>query len=259
MACTLACCPPLTQMCYFNNAITENDSVNMFVNEYTYMGGGVGVADFNHDGLQDIFFAGNQVSSKLYVNKGNMQFNDVTDKAGLTTHGWCTGVSVVDINNDGWADIYVCVSGSAVAGQRKNLLYINQHNLTFTEEASNYGLADDSYSTQAAFFDYDGDGRLDMYLLNHTLNDMQPNNIRDKKADSNAIAADKLYHNEGNTNGFNHPVFKDVSRQAGIVEDGNGLGITISDFNNDGYPDVYVANDYIRNDVLWLNNGTGGF
>lgn len=243
----------------FKNTITENDSVNMFVNEYTYMGGGVGVGDFNHDGLQDIFFAANQVSSKLYINKGNMQFEDLTEKAGIGTHAWCTGVSVIDINNDGWADIYVCVSGRVTSQQRKNLLFINQHNLTFTEEAAAYGLADTSYSTQATFFDYDGDGRLDMYLLNHTLSDMQPNNIRDKRVDSTAIAGDKLYHNEGASAGANHPVFKDVSKQAGIVEDGNGLGITVSDFNNDGYPDMYVANDYIRNDLLWLNNKNGTF
>ncbi len=243
----------------FTNSITENDSVNMFVNEYTYMGGGVGVGDFNHDGLQDIFFTGNQVSSKLYINKGDMQFEDVTQTAGVATHAWCTGVSVVDINNDGWADIYVCVSGRVAGEQRKNLLFINQHNLTFKEQAAEYGLADTTYSTQAAFFDYDGDGRLDMYLLNHTLNDMQPNNIRDKKVDSNAMAGDKLFHNEGNTNSPGHPVFKDVSRAAGIAEDGNGLGISVSDFNNDGYADIYVANDYIRNDLLWLNNKNGTF
>ncbi len=243
----------------FNNKITENDSVNMFVNEYTYMGGGVGVGDFNHDGLQDIFFAGNQVSSKLYINKGDIRFEDITEKAGVATHSWCTGISVIDINNDGWADIYVCVSGSVPGAQRKNLLFINQHNSTFKEEAAEYGLADTSYSTQAAFFDYDGDGRLDIYLLNHTLNDRQPNNIRENKVDSNAVAGDKLFHNEGIPAGMNHPVFKDVSKQAGIVEDGNGLGITISDFNGDGYPDIYVANDYIRNDLLWLNNKNGTF
>ncbi len=243
----------------FKNTITENDSVNMFVNEYTYMGGGVGVGDFNHDGLQDIFFAGNQLSSKLYINKGDMRFEDVTQQAGVTTNAWCTGVSVIDINNDGWSDIYVCVSGRVAGAQRKNLLFINQHNMTFKEEAAEYGLADTSYSTQAAFFDYDGDGRLDMYLLNHTLNDFQPNNIRDYKVDSNAIAGDKLFHNEGIPAGMDHPVFKDVSKAAGIIEDGNGLGITVSDFNNDGYPDIYVSNDYIRNDLLWLNNKNGTF
>ena len=231
----------------------------MFNNEYTYMGGGVGIGDFNRDGLEDVFFAGNQVSSRLYLNKGNMQFEDITKSAGIGTDTWCTGVSVIDINNDGWPDIYVCVSGMAPGSRRKNLLFINQHNLTFTEEAAAYGLADTSYSTQAVFFDYDKDGKPDMYLLNHNLNDHNPNNIRDYKVDSNSLAGDKLFHNEGVPPGMNHPVFKDVSRQAGIVEDGNGLGVVVSDFNGDGYPDIYVANDYIRNDLLWLNKGDGTF
>jgi enediyne biosynthesis protein E4 len=243
----------------FKNMIVENDTTNMFVNEYTYMGGGVGVGDFNHDGLQDVFFAGNQVSSKLYINKGNMHFEDITKKAGISTSTWCTGVSVIDINNDGWPDIYVSVSGKVPGSQRKNLLFVNQHNLTFKEEAAEYGLADTSYSTQAVFLDYDKDGRMDMYLLNHTLNDSRPNDIRDNKVDSNAIAGDKLYHNEGIAPGMDHPVFKNVSKKAGIVEDGNGLGVVVSDFNGDGYPDIYVCNDYIRNDVLWLNNKNGTF
>ena len=243
----------------FVNTITENDSTNMFVNEYTYMGGGVGIGDFNNDGLEDIFFAGNQVSSKLYINKSKFHFEDITKKAGVETNSWCTGVSIVDINNDGWQDIYVSVSGKVTSTQRKNLLFINQHDLTFKEEAAEYGIADTSYTTQAVFFDYDKDGRLDMYLLNHTLNDNRPNDIRDKKVDSNAIAGDKLYHNEGNSPGVNHTVFKEVSKQAGIIEDGNGLGVVISDFNGDSYPDIYVSNDYIRNDLLWLNNKNGTF
>lgn len=243
----------------FNNKIVENDSTNMFVNEYTYMGGGVGIGDFNNDGLPDIFFAGNQVSSKLYINKGNFHFEDITQKAGVSTDAWCTGVSVIDINNDGWPDIYVCVSGKVPGSKRKNLLFINQHNLTFKEEAAEYGLDDSSFSTQAVFLDYDNDGRLDMYLLNHTLNDTRPNDLRDNKTDSNSIAGDKLYHNEGIPPGMNHPVFKDVSKKAGIIEDGNGLGVAVSDFNGDGYPDIYVDNDYIKNDILWLNNKNGTF
>jgi enediyne biosynthesis protein E4 len=242
----------------FSNTITENDSLNMFVNEYTYMGGGIGVGDFNRDGLPDLFFAGNQVSSRLYLNKGNMHFEDITQKAGVSTDTWCTGVSVVDINNDGWPDIYVCVSGKG-PGRRRNLLFINQHDNTFKEEAAQYGLDDSVYSTQAVFFDYDGDGRLDMYLVNHTLDDMQPNDIRERRVDSNAVAGDRLYHNEGVPPGMDHPVFKDVTRRAGIVEDGNGLGVVVSDFNGDGWPDIYVCNDYIRNDLLWLNNGNGTF
>lgn len=243
----------------FKNTIVENDSTNMFVNEYTYMGGGVGIGDFNRDGLEDIFFAGNQVSSRLYINKGNFHFEDITKKAGVTTDEWCTGVSVIDINNDGWPDIYVCVSGKVPGSKRRNLLFINQHNLTFKEEAAEYGLADTSYSTQAVFLDYDKDGRMDMYLLNHTLADNRPNDLRNDITDSNSIAGDKLYRNEGIPPGMDHPVFKDVSKQAGIIEDGDGLGVVVSDFNGDGYPDIYVANDYIKNDILWLNNKNGTF
>ena len=243
----------------FSNTITENDSLNMLVNEYTYMGGGVGVGDFNRDGLPDLFFAGSQVSSRLYLNKGDMHFDDITAKARVSTTGWCTGVTVVDINNDGWPDIYVCVSGKVPGAKRKNLLFINQHNLTFKEEAAEYGLADTAYSTQAVFFDYDQDGRPDMYLLNHTLDEVFPNNVRNRKIDTNSVAADKLFHNEGIPAGKDHPVFKDVSKEAGIIEDGDGLGVAIGDFNNDGRPDIYVGNDYIRNDLLWLNNGDGTF
>jgi hypothetical protein len=243
----------------FKNTITEDDTLNMFVNEYTYMGGGVGIGDFNNDGLADVFFTGNQVSSQLYLNKGKLQFDNITAKARVSTGVWCTGVSVIDINNDGWADIYVSVSGKTKGEKRKNLLFINQHDLSFKDEAAGYGLADTSYSTQAVFFDYDKDGRLDMYLLNHTLNDNRPNDIRDPKIDSNAIAGDKLFHNEGIPAGMNHPVFKDVSKQAGIIEDGNGLGVVVSDMNGDGYADIYVANDYIKNDLLWLNNKNGTF
>ena len=195
----------------FNNTITESDSLNMFANEYTYMGGGVAVGDFNKDGLPDLFFTGSQVSSRLYLNKGDCRFEDITAKARVSTTGWCTGVTVVDINNDGWPDIYVCVSGKVPGVRRKNLLFINQHDLTFKEEAEAYGLADTAYSTQAVFFDYDHDGRLDMYLVNHTLDETFPNKIRDRKIDSGAVAADKLFHNEGIPAGKDHPVFKDVS------------------------------------------------
>ncbi len=243
----------------FSNTITENDSLNMFTNEYTYMGGGVGVGDFNRDGLPDLFFAGNQVSAALYLNKGNMRFENITQKAGVQTNTWCTGVSIIDINNDGWPDIYVCVSGRVAGEKRKNLLFINQHDLSFKEEAAAYGLADTAYSTQAVFFDYDRDGKLDMFLLNHDLNDTRPNDIRDRIVDSTAIASDKLFHNEGIPTGMDHPVFKDVSGQAGIRENGNGLGVVVSDFNQDGYPDIYVANDYLPNDLLWLNNKNGTF
>jgi hypothetical protein len=243
----------------FSNDIKENDSVNLFANEYAYMGGGVGIGDFNNDGLPDIFFAGSMVSSRLYINLGNDHFKDVTGKAGLTTNSWCTGVSVVDINNDGYPDIYVCVSGNIPGQKRRNLLFINNHDLTFTEEAEEYGLAYSGYSTQAVFFDYDKDGDLDMYLLNHRLDQDRPNDINPRDTTGNSPAADKLFRNEGINKKIGHPVYKDVSSAAGIIDDGYGLGVTVSDFNNDGWPDIYVSNDYLANDELWLNNKNGTF
>ncbi len=248
----------------FNNRITESDSVNFYTNEYMYIGSGVGVGDFNRDGKQDIFFCGSQVSSRLYLNKGNFSFQDITANAGVGTHVWCTGVSVIDINNDGWPDIYVCVSHSPDPEKRKNLLFINQGNgkdgiPVFKEEAAEYGLADTGYSTQAVFFDYDKDGRLDMYLENHRLYNPRPNDIVPRDTSGNSPAEDRLYRNEGIPPGKNHPVFRDVSREAGIREDGYGLGVVVADLNKDGWPDIYVANDYIGNDVLWLNNKDGTF
>lgn len=242
----------------FNNKLTENDAVNFLIDQYIYIGAGVGAGDFNNDGLQDLFFAGGQVSSKLYVNKGNFEFEDVTERAGVKTDEWCTGVSVVDINNDGLSDIYVCVSHAHNPEQRKNLLFINKGNLKFAEEAKEYGLDDPGFSTQAAFFDYDKDGDLDMYLMNHKAFQREPNNIM-QDGKTSFVAADKLYRNEGTLPGKNHPVFKDVSEQAGIMEMGYGLGLSISDFNNDGWPDIYVANDFVSNDLLWLNNKNGSF
>src|SRR6188768_2585748 len=155
---------------HFSNDVEDTDSSYSFINEFGYMGGGVGIGDFNNDGLKDIFFTGNQVSSRLYVNKGNNHFEDITQHAGLTTHEWATGVCVVDINHDGYDDIYISVFGKNLLQRTKNLLFINQRDLTFRESATEYGLADSGYSTQAAFLDYDKDGDLDMYLANYLLN-----------------------------------------------------------------------------------------
>lgn len=243
----------------FDNKITESDSINIFTNEYMFNGSGVGIGDFNNDGLPDIYFGGSMVSSKLYLNKGNFKFDDITEKAGVQTDKWCTGVSIVDINNDGFADIYVCASHSKDATQRKNLLFINDGKLHFTEQAAAYGLADTGYATQAAFFDFDKDGDLDMYLLNHRLYSHTANNLELKDTSGNSPAQDRLYRNDGIPAGQNHPVFQEISKQAGIKEDGYGLGVVITDVNNDNWPDIYVANDYIANDILWLNNRNGTF
>jgi len=244
---------------HFSNDIKDTDSSYSFINEFGYMGGGVGIGDFNNDGLKDIFFSGNQVSCRLYINKGNNKFDDITTTAGIETSVWCTGVSIADINNDGYDDIYVCVFGKDLMTHSKNLLFINQHDLTFRESAAEYGLADEGYSTQAAFFDYDKDGDLDMYLTNYLLADRNANTIYPRDRSGFSAANDKLYRNDGDSVNRGYPLFKDVTIGAGIKEDGYGLGLSVSDFNNDGWPDVYVANDFLSNDNLWLNNRNGTF
>jgi len=242
---------------HFRNDLNDVDSSVSFINEFGYMGGGVGIGDFNNDGRKDIFTA-NQVSCRLYINKGNNQFEDITEKAGLTTNIWATGVSIVDINNDGYDDIYVCVLGRDLRHPAKNLLFINQHNLTFKEEAEEYGLAFSGYSTQAVFLDYDHDGDLDMYLVNYLLGS-HTNAVIPINHSGGSPANDRLFRNDGFSKEKGHPVFTDVTQLAGIREDGYGLGVTVSDFNNDGWPDIYVANDFLSNDDLWLNNRNGTF
>jgi hypothetical protein len=244
----------------FTNTIDETKMPGDALNEFAYMGGGVGIIDINNDGLKDIFFCGNQVSSKLYLNKGNNHFEDITQSAGLTTNDWVTGVSVVDINGDGYDDIYLCTYGKTLGKRSANLLFINQHNNTFKEEAAAYGLADTSYSTQAVFLDYDKDGDLDMFLVNYMLNaSYSANYLFPKDLSGRSPANDRLYRNDGIKPGTDHPVFTDVSMQAGIKEDGYGLGVSVCDFNMDGWPDIYVCNDFVSNDELWLNNKNGTF
>lgn len=242
----------------FSNNIFDNDASYSFINEFGYMGGGVGIGDFNNDGLQDIVFTGNQVSSRLYINTGNNQFEDITEKAGITTDSWCTGVSIVDINNDGYDDIYISVFGKDLKNRSANLLFINQGNLTFKEQAAAYGLADSGYSTQAVFLDYDRDGDLDMYLVNYLLSTKNGNSMFPRDKSGRSPANDRLYRNNG-SNSIGHPTFTNVSDEAGIKEDGYGLGVSVSDYNNDGWPDIYVANDFVSNDLLWLNNQDGTF
>lgn len=235
----------------FNNQINETEDFNSIKFIYIYNGGGVGSGDINNDGLPDLFFAGNQVPSKLYLNKGNFQFEDITQNAGINHKGWATGVSMVDINADGLLDIYVCVAGRD--SLPANQLYINQGENKFIESAKAYGLDDTGYSTQAAFFDYDLDGDLDMYLLTNGLEKFSHNNTRPRKLKGEGVSTDRLYRNNGDN------TFTNVSMDAGITIEGYGLGIGILDVNNDGWPDVYCANDFISNDLLWVNNGDGTF
>src|SRR5688500_2249064 len=196
---------------HFSNDIDDSDSSYSFINEFGYMGGGVGIGDFNNDGLKDIFFTGNQVSCRLYINKGKNEFDDVTEKANLLTDVWATGVSIVDINSDGYDDIYVCVFGKNLIHRAGNLLFINQQDLTFKEAALEYGLADTAYSSQAVFFDYDKDGDLDMYLANYMLNGPNANSIFPKDLSRRSAANDRLYRNDGNCVKTGHPGFTDAT------------------------------------------------
>ena len=248
----------------FNNLITENDSINPIDLEFLYNGGGVGVGDFNRDGLPDLYFTASTVSNKLYLNKGNMKFDDITTAAGVDgMQRWCNGVSVVDINNDGWEDIYVSATIKSNSDQRTNLLYINkglnQNGIpVFKEMAHEYGLGDTGYSVQAAFFDYDNDGDLDMYLVTTGLAKRSSAFFNNQVTSNTSDEIDRLFRNDWNDS-LHHPVFTDVSNQAGITELGFGLGIAILDINQDGWKDIYVTNDYYGSDLLYVNNKNGTF
>ncbi len=247
----------------FSNRILENDTFNVLTYEYVYNGGGVGVGDFNNDGLQDIFFAGNMADNKLYLNQKDFKFEDITETAGVAgKERWCSGVAVVDINADGWLDLYVCATTYSPGPRRSNLLYVNQGQTghpVFKEMAADYGIADTSFTTNAAFLDYDNDGDLDLYLLvNEMDNQKLPNKYRPKIKDGTSRRTDKLYRNDG-VGADGHPVFSDVSKEAGIQIEGFGLGVSICDINRDGWQDIYVTNDYLTNDLLWINNGDGTF
>lgn len=238
----------------FKNIVTESDSLNYFNFPYIYMGGGVAIGDINNDGLEDIFFTANQTSNKLYLNKGNLKFDDITKKAGVAGNNlWNTGVTMIDINNDGYLDIYVSVSG--LTANRKNQLYINNGDLTFTEEAEKYGIADNGHSTQASFLDYDGDGDLDLYVANYPPNKTSTPIIFYKKKMDNPVLeeSDHLYRNNGNN------TFTDVTKEAGILNFGLTLSANIGDFNQDGYPDIYVSNDFTSPDYFYINNKNGTF
>ena len=239
----------------FSNQLTETEDFNIIEYLYFYNGGGVALGDINNDGLLDIYITGNQVSNKLYLNKGNWQFEDITLKAGVASPGeWKTGVTMVDINGDGLLDIYQCRLGNYKGIKGENELFINQGNLTFTEEAERYGLNFSGFSTQSAFLDYDLDGDLDMYLLNHSVHTEYRLNEASKRNFDDALAGDRFFENIDNT-------FYPVTNSSGIYSSqlGYGLGIGVSDVNNDGWPDIYISNDFSENDYLYLNNKNKGF
>lgn len=243
----------------FVNSIQENDTFNILTYEYIYNGGGVGIADFNNDGLKDLFFAGNMVPNKLYLNRGKFEFEDVTAQAGVNVPGkWNSGVSVVDINSDGLMDVYVTATMHQSPAARANMLFVNKGTNadgipTFEDQAVSYGIADTGFSVMAAFFDYDKDNDLDLYILTNQRMPSVPSNYRPKITDGTAPNNDKLYRNNGDG------TFTNVTLEAGITIEGFGLGLAVADINTDGWPDIYVSNDYLSNDLLYINNHDGTF
>lgn len=248
--------PPSETGIGFSNNLSYTESLNTYTFKNFYNGGGVGVGDFNNDSLPDLFFSGNLVSNKLYLNRGNFKFEDISFSAGLNTEGiWTTGVSVVDINADGLLDIYICKSGPPGGPRRHNELFINQGDLTFKEEAKSFNLAFEGLSTHAAFFDYDHDGDLDCYLLNNSIRSVGGYDLRKHQRERpDSLGGNKLLRND-------QEKFIDVTQDAGIYssEIGFGLGVTIGDINLDGWPDIYVSNDFFEKDYLYINKHDGTF
>ena len=239
----------------FINKLPESASMNIIVYPSYYSGAGVSVGDINNDSLPDIFFTANFGNNRLYLNKGNLQFEEISVSSGIVgSWGWSTGTSMIDINNDGFLDIYICRAGDVEEEKRKNELFINNGDLTFTEQAAKYGLDYAGYSSQSVFLDYDKDGDLDMYLLNAPINTLPLIDSGMNHMERDELSSDVLFQND---NGF----FKDVSEKVGLVGNGIGYGLSasIGDINNDGWPDVYVCNDYIEHDYLYINNQDGTF
>lgn len=243
----------------FRNLLKEdNPEFNILRYPYFYNGGGVAVGDINNDSLPDIFFTGNMVKNRLFINNGHFKFEDITSKSQIARdEGWCTGVTMTDINEDGWLDIYVCRAGFSDSRKRKNLLYINNHDLTFTEQAEVYGLADAGYSTQASFFDYDRDGDLDMFLINQSAPEYaqgQVDYIQMRHQAAHHLLENKLYRNDNKR-------FVNVTREAGIHSSvfTFSLGLSTADLNQDGWPDIYIGNDFKEPDHYYINNHNGTF
>ncbi|MEZ4774183.1 MAG: VCBS repeat-containing protein [Bacteroidia bacterium] len=248
----------------FTNTVTNSEDFNIFSYRNFYNGGGVAIGDINNDGLSDVYFTSNMGANKLFLNKGNWKFEDISAQAGIEdATKWSTGVALVDINNDGWLDIYVCNAGYREGVDQANSLFINNQNLTFTESAASFGLAENGYTTHAGFFDYDLDGDLDVYILNNSfipVNTLNYSNKRELRAEEWPVkdflkgGGDKLLRNDGGK-------FTDVSEAAGIYGSliGFGLGVTIGDVNEDMYPDIYVSNDFFERDYLYINQKDGTF
>lgn len=239
----------------FNNEIKETFELNYYRYGYSYNGGGVGVGDVNNDGLPDLFFTGNVTPDRLFINKGDLQFEDITETAGINSkEGWSTGVTFVDINDDGWQDIYVCRARYEDPELRRNVLYVNNGDNTFTEKAAEFGLDDDSYSTHANFFDADNDGDLDMYLVTHPVDFKDKNKQKNfQKIEKGVNSSNRFYRNDGNGK------WVECHEAVGINNHGFGLSVTAGDLNNDGWMDVFVGNDYIMHDYTYINQGDGTF
>lgn len=247
--------PPEASGVHFENALPENDQLNILAYEYFYNGGGVAIGDLNGDSLPDLVFTANLVANRLYFNQGNLTFREASVESGFVSkNGWKTGVTLADVNADGWLDIYVCRSGKLTEDERRNELFLNLGQGRFREAAAEFGLDDPGYSTHATFFDYDRDGDLDCFVLNHALKPSFNLSVAQVKTQRDPFFGDRLYRNDNGK-------FTDVSAQAGIIGNpiGFGLSVTVEDFDRDGWPDLFVANDYTEQDYFYHNQRNGRF